>query len=177
MNKGLELIEACWLFNVAPDQIEVVVHPQSIVHSMVSYHDGSVLAQMGNPDMRTPIAHALAWPDRMVSGVGALDMMATGRLDFEAPDTVRFPCLRLAAEAAATGGTATTVLNAADEVAVPAFLDNRIGFMDIAAYVEEALQRLPVRAVDGVETLFETDLKTRELVKASISRTTVAVSS
>ena len=177
MNKGLELIEACWLFGVNPSQIEVVVHPQSIVHSMVSYDDGSVLAQLGNPDMRTPIAHALAWPERIKSGVSALDMIATAQLTFEAPDTQRFPCLRLATEAATAGGTATTVLNAADEVAVPAFLEKRIGFMDIAKHVEEALQRIPVQVVDSVETLFDTDLKTRELVKASISRTTLAVSS
>lgn len=177
MNKGLELIEACWLFGVNPSQIEVVVHPQSIVHSMVSYDDGSVLAQLGNPDMRTPIAHALAWPERIKSGVSALDMIATAQLTFEAPDTLRFPCLRLATEAAAAGGTATTVLNAADEIAVPAFLEKRIGFMDIAKHVEEALQRIPVQVVDSVETLFDTDLKTRELVKASISRTTLAVSS
>ena len=177
MNKGLELIEACWLFGVNPIQIEVVVHPQSIVHSMVSYDDGSVLAQLGNPDMRTPIAHALAWPERIKSGVSALDMIATAQLTFEAPDTQRFPCLRLATEAAAAGGTATTVLNAADEIAVPAFLEKRIGFMDIAKHVEEALQRMPVQVVDSVETLFDTDLKTRELVKASISRTTLAVSS
>ena len=177
MNKGLELIEACWLFGVNPSQIEVVVHPQSIVHSMVSYDDGSVLAQLGNPDMRTPIAHALAWPERIKSGVSALNMIATAQLTFEAPDTQRFPCLRLATEAATAGGTATTVLNAADEVAVPAFLEKRIGFMDIAKHVEEALQRIPVQVVDSVETLFDTDLKTRELVKASISRTTLAVSS
>lgn len=177
MNKGLELIEACWLFGVGPEQIEVVVHPQSIVHSMVSYDDGSVLAQLGNPDMRTPIAHALAWPERIDSGVAALDMIAISQLTFEAPDTQRFPCLRLATEAAEAGGTATTTLNAADEVAVPAFLDRRIGFMDIAAHVEDALQRIPVVAVDCVETLFETDLKTRELVKNAISRTTLAVSS
>lgn len=177
MNKGLELIEACWLFGVNPSQIEVVVHPQSIVHSMVSYDDGSVLAQLGNPDMRTPIAHALAWPERIKSGVSALDMIATAQLTFEAPDIQRFPCLRLATEAAAAGGTATTVLNAADEIAVPAFLEKRIGFMDIAKHVEEALQRMPVQVVDSVETLFDTDLKTRELVKASISRTTLAVSS
>jgi len=177
MNKGLELIEACWLFAVTPAQVEVVVHPQSIVHSMVSYDDGSVLAQLGNPDMRTPIAHALAWPERIESGVAQLDMVAISQLTFEAPDTQRFPCLRLAAEAAESGGTATTVLNAADEIAVPAFLEKRIGFMDIAAHVENALQRIPVVAVDCVETLFETDLKTRELVKAAISRTTLAVSS
>ncbi len=176
MNKGLELIEACWLFGVTPQQIDVVVHPQSIVHSMVSYDDGSVLAQMGNPDMRTPIAHALAWPERIDSGVAALDLLTHSQLSFEAPDTNRFPCLRLATEAAEVGGTATTILNAADEIAVPAFIEERIGFMDIASHVENALQKIPAVAVDCLETLFETDLKTRELVKEAISRTTVAVS-
>jgi len=177
MNKGLELIEACWLFDVTPNQIDVVVHPQSIVHSMVSYDDGSILAQLGNPDMRTPIAHALAWPERVDSGVAQLDMTTVAQLNFEKPDTQRFPCLRLAFEAAAAGGTATTVMNAADEIAVPAFLDGRIRFTDIPAHVEEAMQRLPVVPVDSVETLFEMDRKTRALVEASISRTTLAVTS
>ncbi len=177
MNKGLELIEACWLFGVGPERIDVVVHPQSIVHSMVSYDDGSVLAQLGNPDMRTPIAHALAWPERISSGVDALDLIAKADLTFEAPDLQRFPCLRLAQEAAATGGTATTVLNAADEIAVSAFLQHRIGFLDIAAQVEQALQSMAVAAVDSVDILFEMDIKTRELVKQNISRTTLAVSS
>lgn len=176
MNKGLELIEACWLFDVSPQKIQVVVHPQSIVHSLVSFDDGSVLAQMGNPDMRTPIAHALAWPKRINSGVSALDLVEVSRLDFEAPDTRRFPCLRLACEAASAGGTATTVLNAADEVVVPAFLKGEIGFMDMATYVEDALQQTPVEPVDCIETLLETDLKTRELVKQAISRRTMAVS-
>ncbi len=122
MNKGLEVIEAKWLFNAAPEQISVVIHPQSVVHSMVEYEDGSVLAQLGNPDMRTPIAHALAWPGRIESGVSPLDLCAIGRLDFEPPDPGRFPCLGLAYQAVAAGGTAPAILNAANEVAVQRFL-------------------------------------------------------
>ncbi len=140
MNKGLEIIEACWLFDIAESDIDVVVHPQSIIHSMVQYNDGSVLAQLGNPDMRTPIAHALAWPERIDSGVAGLDMIMQARLDFEAPDLLRFPCLRLAREAAASGGTASATLNAANEVAVSAFLDGGLGFTRIAEVVEEVLQ-------------------------------------
>ncbi len=139
MNKGLELIEACYLFDTAADRVEVVVHPQSIVHSMVEYVDGSVLAQLGNPDMRTPIAHGLAWPQRVESGVSSLDIISHARLDFSAPDIERFPCLRLAREACAAGGTASTVLNAANEVAVQAFLDGRIGFLAIAELIEKVL--------------------------------------
>ena len=125
MNKGLEVIEACWLFDATPQQVQVVVHPQSIIHSMVEYSDGSILAQLGNPDMRTPIAHALAWPRRMSSGVSSLDLFQLGRLDFQAPDYKRFPCLRLAFEALERGGTAPTILNAANEIAVQAFLERR----------------------------------------------------
>jgi 1-deoxy-D-xylulose-5-phosphate reductoisomerase len=132
MNKGLELIEACYLFDVGADKVDVVVHPQSIIHSMVQYADGSVLAQLGNPDMRTPIAHGLAWPQRIASGVGSLDIISHARLDFEAPDIERFPCLRLAREACEAGGTASAVLNAANEIAVEAFLQGRIGFLAIA---------------------------------------------
>ncbi len=140
MNKGLELIEACWLFDVAPADIEVVIHPQSVIHSMVEYLDGSVLAQLGNPDMRTPIAHALAWPQRIESGVSPLDVVATARLDFEAPDENRFSCLRLARQAAEAGGDVSTALNAANEVAVEAFLERRIAFTDICAVVDSVLQ-------------------------------------
>ncbi len=136
MNKGLELIEACVLFGVEPAAVSVVVHPQSIVHSMVEYVDGSILAQLGNPDMRTPIAHALGWPDRIGSGVESLDLIAAARLDFEAPDLVRFPSLGLARAAAVAGGTAPAALNAANEVAVAAFLERRIGFLDIPALIE-----------------------------------------
>jgi 1-deoxy-D-xylulose-5-phosphate reductoisomerase len=139
MNKGLEAIEACWLFGTDPEHIEVVVHPQSVVHSLVQYRDGSVLAELGNPDMRTPIAHALAWPERLDSGVAPLDLVALGRLDFRAPDPQRFPCLALAFAAARAGGAAPAVLNAANEVAVAAFLGGRIGFTGIARAVESAL--------------------------------------
>ena len=136
MNKGLEVIEACLLFDVGPGSVEVVVHPQSVIHSMVEYEDGSVLAQLGNPDMRTPIAHALAWPDRIESGVAPLDLVSTSRLDFEAPDLERFPCLRLGFEAAEAGGSAPAALNAANEVAVDAFLNRRLRFTAIARVAE-----------------------------------------
>ena len=139
MNKGLELIEACYLFDAPAERVEVVVHPQSIVHSMVEYVDGSVLAQLGNPDMRTPIAHGLAWPQRIESGVSSLDIISHARLDFSAPDIERFPCLRLAREACEAGGTASTVLNAANEVAVQAFLEGRIGFLAIAELIEKVM--------------------------------------
>ncbi|UJJ30785.1 1-deoxy-D-xylulose-5-phosphate reductoisomerase [Halopseudomonas maritima] len=161
MNKGLELIEACWLFDAHPDQVEVVVHPQSVVHSLVDYVDGSVLAQLGNPDMRTPIAHALAWPERIDSGVSALDLLLTARLDFEAPDPLRFPCLRLAREAAAAGGTSCAVLNAANEVAVQAFLDGRVGFVDIPVIIEDALSRLPGEPVRELEHIMAVDHSAR----------------
>ncbi len=143
MNKGLEFIEACWLFAARPEQIEVVVHPQSVIHSMVEYTDGSVLAQMGNPDMRTPIAHALAWPQRIEAGVASLDLIATARLDFQAPDLQRFPCLRLAMAAATTGGTTPALLNAANEVAVEAFLREQLPFTQIAGVIESVLEQVP----------------------------------
>ena len=139
MNKGLELIEAYWLFDMDIENIDVVVHPQSVIHSMVTYADGSVLAQMGNPDMRTPIAHALAWPERIASGVEPLNIFDVAKLDFEHPDLDRFPCLRLCYEAIRIGGTAMIVLNAANEVAVSAFLEERIGFTDIAVLIEKTL--------------------------------------
>lgn len=140
MNKGLEVIEASWLFASSLEQIEVVVHPQSTVHSMVAYTDGSVLAQLGNPDMRTPIAYALAWPERLESGVAPLDLVAIARLDFEKPDLTRFPCLSLAYEAHARGGFATIALNAANEMAVQAFLERRIGFMDIPRLIRDVMK-------------------------------------
>ncbi|OGI46470.1 MAG: 1-deoxy-D-xylulose-5-phosphate reductoisomerase [Candidatus Muproteobacteria bacterium RBG_16_65_34] len=143
MNKGLELIEACWLFGVTPDRVEIVIHPQSIIHSLVEYVDGSVLAQLGNPDMRTPIAHALAWPERIESGVKSLDLLEIARLEFAPPDRRRFPCLDLAYEAAAASGTAPAILNAANEVAVQAFLDRRIGFTDIPQVIARVRARLP----------------------------------
>lgn len=144
MNKGLEFIEACWIFDLQPDLVDVVVHPQSIIHSMVQYLDGSVLAQMGNPDMRTPIAYGLGWPGRIASGVAPLDLVATARLDFEAPDESRFPCLRLAREAVATGGTAMAVCNAANEVAVDAFLGKKLRFTEIPQLIEGVLERVPI---------------------------------
>lgn len=144
MNKGLEFIEACWLFDLEPGEVEIVVHPQSIIHSMVQYLDGSVLAQMGNPDMRTPIAYGLGWPERLDAGVATLDLVAAARLDFEAPDESRFPCLRLAREAVAAGGTAMAVCNAANEVAVAAFLAQDIRFTDIPALIEATLARATV---------------------------------
>ena len=163
MNKGLEMIEACWLFDARPEQIEVVIHRQSVIHSLVDYVDGSVLAQLGNPDMRTPIAHALAWPERIDSGVSPLDLFAIGRLDFERPDEQRFPCLRLAREAVQAGGSAPAMLNAANEVAVEAFLQRRIRFTDIARMIEAVLNALPVRAVEALDTVFEADRRAREL--------------
>lgn len=170
MNKGLELIEACWLFDVPPARVEVVVHPQSVIHSMVDYLDGSVLAQLGNPDMRTPIAHALAWPERIDAGVSALDLFRIARLDFQAPDEQRFPCLRLARQAAEQGGTAPALLNAANEVAVAAFLAGRIGFTAIAALIEEVLQREPVAAADDLQQVFAADARGRELAGAWLVR-------
>ncbi|SDT93143.1 1-deoxy-D-xylulose-5-phosphate reductoisomerase [Halopseudomonas salegens] len=162
MNKGLELIEACWLFAARPDQVEVVVHPQSVVHSMVDYVDGSVLAQLGNPDMRTPIAHALAWPQRIDSGVSALDLLATGRLEFESPDVRRFPCLSLARQAAEVGGTACAMLNAANEVAVAAFLQQRIGFTDIPVIIEQVMNCLPSAQVIDLEHIMYADHQARQ---------------
>ena len=151
MNKGLEVIEAHWLFGAAIDAIEVVIHPQSVIHSLVEYVDGSVLAQLGNPDMRTPIAQALAWPGRIEAGVVPLDLARIGTLDFSTPDAERFPCLGLAYAALRDGGTATAVLNAANEVAVAAFLEGQIGFLDIAAVCEQTLESAaqgPVRSLD-----------------------------
>lgn len=162
MNKGLELIEACWLFDARPEQVEVVVHPQSVVHSLVDYVDGSVLAQLGNPDMRTPIAHALAWPERIDSGVSALDLLSTARLDFQAPDPQRFPCLWLARQAFDAGGTACAVLNAANEVAVQAFLDGRIGFTDIPVIIEHTLNCLPPVQVEELAQVMLADRQARE---------------
>ena len=148
MNKGLEFVEACWLFDLEPERIQIVVHPQSIVHSMVQYVDGSVLAQLGNPDMRTPIAYGLGWPERLESGVAPLDLVAAARLDFSAPDEGRFPCLRLAREAVVAGGTAMALCNAANEVAVAAFLEQRIPFTGIASVIEQTLERVvPVEPV------------------------------
>ncbi|MFQ5936225.1 MAG: 1-deoxy-D-xylulose-5-phosphate reductoisomerase [Acidiferrobacterales bacterium] len=161
MNKGLELIEACRLFDVTPDKIQIVIHPKSVVHSMVEYKDGSVLAQLGNPDMRTPIAHALAWPDRIESGVKSLDLFEIARLDFEAPDMERFPCLRLAHEAAHTGGTAPVILNAANEISVAAFLERKIGFSDIPVVIERALHEVPVNRDPDLAVVLADDAAAR----------------
>lgn len=162
MNKGLEIIEACWLFNTNPDDIQVVVHPQSVIHSMVHYSDGSVLAQLGQPDMRTPIAHALAWPERIESGVEKLDFFSISKLEFEKPDYERFPCLRLAEESIRKGGTAPAILNAANEVAVASFLDNILKFTDISYVVEQTLINLPSRAADSLKEILEDDLVARK---------------
>ena len=157
MNKGLEVIEACQLFSVDVDDVQVVVHPESIIHSMVSYADGSVIAQMGRPDMRTPIAHALAWPERIDSGVEALDFFKVSGLHFEKPDTVRFPLLRLAFEAQRAGGTAPTILNAANEVAVDAFLNGTVAFLQLSALVEQTLECLKISPATDLSTIIEAD--------------------
>ncbi len=157
MNKGLEVIEAHWLFNAPPERIEVVVHRQSVIHSMVEYIDGSVLAQLGNPDMRTPIAYGLGYPERLASGVDTLDLLKIGRFDFEAPDLARFPCLRLAFDALTHGGTAPAVLNAANEVAVAAFLENRIGFMDIPRLIESVLANADIAPVVSLDCVIAAD--------------------
>lgn len=157
MNKGLEVIEACWLFHTSPERIQVVLHPQSVIHSMVAYTDGSVLAQLGNPDMRTPIAHALAWPKRIDSGVAPLDLFEVARLDFTAPSFERFACLRLAYGAIETGGTCPAILNAANEVAVAAFLSQRLGFIQIPEVIESVLEALPVQQDADLDTLLAVD--------------------
>jgi 1-deoxy-D-xylulose-5-phosphate reductoisomerase len=169
MNKGLELIEACWLFGVSAADIEVVVHPQSIVHSMVQYNDGSVLAQLGNPDMRTPIAYGLGWPQRIGSGVADLDIVAAGQLDFEAPDEQRFPCLRLAREAVGRGGICMASLNAANEVAVAAFLEQRIGFTAIAEVIEQVLQQTTDAEPVTLDVVQAADSTARQLARDVIS--------
>ncbi|MAZ88471.1 MAG: 1-deoxy-D-xylulose-5-phosphate reductoisomerase [Cellvibrionaceae bacterium] len=165
MNKGLEFVEACWLFDATPDQIEVVVHPQSVIHSMVEYADGSVLAQMGNPDMRTPIAHAMAWPERIDSGVASLDFMAVSRLDFEAPSFERFPGLRLSVESARAGGVMPAILNAANEVAVDAFLSERIGFTDIPRIIEDVLGRSKNVEPVNLSVVKEVDAQARQMAR------------
>lgn len=170
MNKGLELIEACWLFDAEPSQVEVVVHPQSVIHSLVDYVDGSVLAQLGNPDMRTPIANALAWPERIDSGVAPLDLFAIARLDFQAPDEQRFPCLRLARQAAEAGGSAPAMLNAANEVAVSAFLERRIRYPEIASIIDEVLSREPTVAVNDLDAVFAADVQARFLAEQWLQR-------
>jgi 1-deoxy-D-xylulose-5-phosphate reductoisomerase len=168
MNKGLEVIEATLLFDLPETQVSVVVHPQSLVHSLVEYADGSLLAQMGAPDMRTPIAHALAWPERVVSGVQSLDLSLVGRLEFEPPDHVRFPSLGLARAAARAGGTAPALLNAANEVAVQAFLEERLNFTGICTVIDKVLQRLDTRPVKELEDVLDADAAARRLANALI---------
>lgn len=168
MNKGLEVIEAHWLFNASCEQIQVVVHPQSVVHSMVEYLDGSVLAQLGNPDMRTPIAHALAWPERIDSGVDSLDLFATARLDFEAPDPSRFPCLKLAYQAIQAGGSMPAVLNAANEVAVSAFLHGRLAFLQIPQLIEYVMQTIPLQHPADLQSLMAIDTEARAQAEQSL---------
>ena len=162
MNKGLELIEACWLFDATPEQVQVVVHPQSVIHSMAAYDDGSVIAQLGNPDMRTPIAYGLAWPERIDAGVEALDLFQVARLDFEAPDEALFPCLRLAREAIQKGGAAPAILNAANEVAVDAFLAETIGFSEIAEVVAAVMARPYQGDAASLEQVLNADRWARE---------------
>ena len=170
MNKGLEFIEACWLFGASTDQVEVVVHPQSVIHSMVQYVDGSVLAQMGNPDMRTPIAYGLAWPDRIEAGVDTLDFVKVAQLDFQAPDEQRFPCLRLAREAMDTGKTAPAVLNAANEEAVAAFLDNQVPFTTIAQVNQQVLERVQLLDAADIESVLAADQEARIIAKALLKQ-------
>ena len=169
MNKGLEVIEAHHLFNVPGERIEVLVHPQSLVHSLVEFIDGSTLAQMGLPDMRTTLAVGLGWPQRIEAGVAGLDLLRHGRLDFEAPDTEAFPCLALAWQAMTAGGTAPAILNAANEEAVSAFLQGRIGFLSIPALVEQALSTLPGEAADTLDGLLAADQRARALTRSAIA--------
>ena len=172
MNKGLELIEACWLFDLSPADIKVVVHPESIIHSMVQYVDGSTIAQMGQPDMRTPIAHALAWPERIESGVAALDLTAMEKLEFHAPDRNRFPCLALAFEAMQAGGSAAASLNAANEIAVQAFLDGEIAFTDIARVVAHTLDQAGSHGAASLEHIMAADREARTLARTVVSQRT-----
>ena len=168
MNKGLEVIEARWLFDATPDQIDVVIHPQSVIHSLVQYVDGSVLAQLGNPDMRTPIAHALAYPERIDAGVAPLDLFAVGQLNFERPDLERFPCLALAYRALRAGGNAPAVLNAANEVAVEAFLDGRLPFQRIAAVIAATLDAVPVAPAADLAAVLAADAAARAAATAAL---------
>jgi 1-deoxy-D-xylulose-5-phosphate reductoisomerase len=169
MNKGLELIEACWLFDVDESEVQIVLHPQSIIHSMVAYNDGSVLAQMGNPDMRTPIANALGWPDRIVSGVEPLDLIAVSTLDFANADEARFPCLRLARQAIQQGGTCTAILNAANEVAVEAFLNHRIPFTRIPELIKQTMDSVSSHNSDSLQQILLDDQTARDFVNQQIS--------
>lgn len=168
MNKGLEMIEACLLFNLKPEQIQIVIHPQSVIHSMVDYVDGTVLAQMGCPDMRIPIAHALAYPERFESGATPLDIFTVKHMDFEPADLERFPCLRLAYEAIQTGGTMPTILNAANEIAVEAFLNEQIRFTDIPVVIEQTMHAIPMQPAESLETILAIDKQARGVANQAI---------
>ncbi len=168
MNKGLEVIETCWLFDVSEDQIQVVIHPESTIHSMVSYNDGSVIAQLGNPDMRTPIAYALGYPERIESGVEPLDLFEVAQLNFEKPDFERYRCLQLAYDAHRAGGYATIALNAANEIAVEAFLSNKIKFTDIPSIIENALEQSPSGTPDKINDILAQDLVSRKQANSYI---------
>jgi 1-deoxy-D-xylulose-5-phosphate reductoisomerase len=170
MNKGLEVIEAHWLFGAPLEAIQVVVHPQSVIHSMVEYHDGSVMAQLGAPDMRTPIACALAWPERIESGAQALDFTTLGRLDFERLDALRFPCVALARESIRRGGTAPAVLNAANEIAVEAFLARRLAFTGIADVIERVLGESCIEPLETLEQVYAADIEARALAARFVAR-------
>jgi 1-deoxy-D-xylulose-5-phosphate reductoisomerase len=170
MNKGLEVIEAHWLFGASAEQIEVLIHPQSVIHSMVEYADGSVIAQLGNPDMRTPIAQALAFPDRIDAGVAPLDLARIGQLGFEQPDLDRFPALRLAYQALRAGGSAPAILNAANEVAVAAFLERRLPFLRMTAVIEETLGSTAVTPLATLEDVFTADSAARARAGQIVNR-------
>ena len=172
MNKGLEVIEAHWLFNAGADDIQVVVHPQSVIHSLVQYVDGSVLAQLGNPDMRTPIAFALAYPERIDAGVLPLDLFQVARLDFAAPDFARFPCLALAYQALRSGGTAPALLNAANEEAVAAFLERRISFLDIPRLIESVMAAVSRGEVHQLQDVLDADAAARTAALAWVEQNT-----
>jgi 1-deoxy-D-xylulose-5-phosphate reductoisomerase len=174
MNKGLEVIEACWLFGTGPERVEVVVHPQSVIHSMVEYDDGSVLAQLSNPDMRTPIAHGLGWPERLTAGVEPLDILARETLDFEPPDLDAFPCLKLAMQAAEARDGAPVILNAANEIAVAAFLDGRLSFTGIADLVASALDEVPNSRCDSLEQVLVLDRRVREISERRLTAAAVS---
>ena len=171
MNKGLELIEACWLFDIDESDVNIVLHKQSIIHSLVAYNDGSVLAQMGKPDMRTPIANALAWPDRIESGVEPLDLFEVSQLNFEIADETRFPCLALAREAYRQGGTSMAILNAANEVAVAQFLSQRIKFSEIAVLINKTLEQVESQDASDLQTILQDDRRAREYVMQQLTQT------
>ncbi len=170
MNKGLEVIEAHWLFDASADQIDVVIHPQSVIHSMVQYTDGSLIAQLGNPDMRTPIAYALGYPERIDAGVDMLDLVKTARLDFEPCDRKRFPCVELAYQALRRGGTAPAILNAANEIAVEKFLDHQLPFMSIAKLIEQTLERVPAQPVHHLQDVLDADHNARRTARELLNK-------